>query len=186
MNKGFELSSGDYVVFLNAGDVFHDKDVLDKVFARLKESNYTIDMLFGAAELIFSNNKMILRRPKDIGVYIWHGLPANHQATYYKSSSITLPAYDLKYKMCGDYYIVSKMYLNNSTNAMIDEPLVDFKIGGASYYNPWLLLKEAYMIQKDVLSISLLRRLMSGIRRIMATIVVILIQKGCSMGIKSK
>ena len=178
MNKGLVLSSGDYVVFLNAGDVFHDENVVDKVFKKLKQADCEIDMLFGAAELVFENGKKILRKPKNINNYIWHGLPANHQATYYKSSSIVLPAYDLKYKMCGDYYIVSMMYLNGATNIVIDEPLVDFKVGGASYHNPWLLVKEAYMIQRDVLSTSMFKRLMSAGKRIAATIAFIFIQNG--------
>jgi len=176
MNKGLNIASGVYVVFLNAGDVFHDEFVLRKVLDVLKASNCTIDMLFGAAVLTFSNNTRYVRQPKDIEKYLWHGLPANHQATYYKKSSIVMPAYDLKYKMCGDYYIVAKMYLNGAISEVLNESLVDFKIGGVSYYNPWLLIKEAYAIQKNVLSISFSRRIISALKRPFATFVVIIIQ----------
>jgi len=59
---------------------------------------------------------------------------------------------------------------------MINDVLVDFSIGGTSYQNPYLLIKEAYMIQERVLNVSFLRRLLSACRRFMATVAVVLIE----------
>jgi len=176
MNKGVSIASGMYLVFLNAGDVLHDEFVMEKIFKQVTANNFFPDIVFGAAELLFSNGKKIIRPAKLMDDYIWHGLPANHQATYYKKASIPLPPYDLKYKMCGDYYIVANMYLNKIKALMMNDILVDFSIGGTSYHNPYLLIKEAYMIQARVLNVPFHRRLLSACRRFLATVAVVLIE----------
>jgi len=178
MNKGKGISKGEYVVFLNAGDLLHNNKVISKVFESITGSIDLPDVVFGAAQLVFNSGYSLIRHPKDMNNYIWHGLPANHQATYYKRTSIIDPAYDLKFKMCGDYYIISRMYMKNISGLYLDDVVVDFKIGGASYHNPWLLIKEAYCIQKDVLNISLFVRLRSVLKRSISTFAVILIENG--------
>ena len=34
MNKGMKMAKGDYLLFLNAGDELHSKDVLEKIFSK--------------------------------------------------------------------------------------------------------------------------------------------------------
>jgi glycosyltransferase involved in cell wall biosynthesis len=43
MNKGVRLSSGDWVIFLNSGDIFADSDVIQDVFAAPR----TADLIYG-------------------------------------------------------------------------------------------------------------------------------------------
>ena len=37
MNKGLRLATGDYVVFMNAGDTFHDERTLERVWGGITE-----------------------------------------------------------------------------------------------------------------------------------------------------
>lgn len=172
MNKGIAMSSGEYLVFMNAGDEFYNKYTLDSVISSISKSDSPVDIVFGGAEYCFKNNISLYRPPKEIGKYIWHGLPANHQATYYKKTSIIEPAYDLKYLMCGDYYIVSSMYKSGVHALYINKPIVRFDMGGVSSRRPFLLIKEAYQVQRDVLKISIFFRLVSLFRRSIAMIIV--------------
>lgn len=176
MNKGVKLSEGKFIVFLNAGDRFLDRNALSKVREHLKFSNDKPDLLFGGANYQFTNGKKIYRPPKEMKKYIWHGLPAIHQATFFKKSKMPSPPYDLRYEICGDYYITSKMYLSGCRATYLNTPIVDFMVGGTSYRNPFKMIKETYQIQSKILKRSLASRLLSATRRYIASIATIIIQ----------
>ena len=170
MNKGIGMSTGEYVVFLNAGDTFSNTQVLSDIGDIIHHSEH-YDIIFCGANLKF-NSKSHYRGVRKIEQYIWHGLPANHQATFFKLSAIVNNRYSDEYKLSGDYYIVSKLYMSKALCAYHDKPIVNFSMGGFSYQNPLLALKEAYLIQKNVLKTSLFLRLLSASRRILAHVIV--------------
>lgn len=111
MNKGFLMSSGEYICFLNAGDTFINEKVLEDLNIHLgSNEGRSIDVLSCGAQLLIARNLQIYRPPKNAESYIWHGLPSNHQATFYKKGALASYPYDLKYRMCGDYYLASVLY----------------------------------------------------------------------------
>lgn len=166
MNKGIELSTGKYIVFMNAGDYFSNSFVLDKVKAHLDNCG-SPDVLFGGATLLFhTNSSKYYRKPKTIEKYIWHGLPAIHQATYYKSSHLKKIKYDISYKICGDYYIIAKLFKEGIDVSYLDLSVVDFSVGGLSYQNPVKQFIETFRIQKKVLKLSIWLRCMSLLKRL--------------------
>ena len=160
------MAGGTYCVFLNAGDVFFNKDTLSLVDEVLENSDG--EVLFGGANLTFSNRNNRYRRPKKIERYIWHGLPANHQSTYYPLSWIKRNPYDLRYKFCGDYYLAAKLYLDRIRPVYLDNELVNFRVGDYSYKHPLSLVYEAYLIQKNTLGIRFHVRILSMVRRVIA------------------
>ena len=93
MNKGIAQAGGDYLVFLNAGDVFPDDEVLQRTSDLIRHSS-DVDIVFGGANLVFPGRKQKYREPRDINRYIRYGLPANHQATYYSRDIIGQNRYD--------------------------------------------------------------------------------------------
>lgn len=175
MNKGIEKSTGEYVVFLNAGDTFESDHVLNRVMTELQQNQSQPGMLFCGANLLFKNRKKIYRRTRLIEKYIWHGLPANHQATFFKRSLLNSKSYSDLYILSGDYFLVADLYNKGVNCHYLEEPVVRFSIGGFSHQNPLLALKEAYQIQKNVLGTSLYLRLRSGLKRLKAFILVTII-----------
>jgi putative colanic acid biosynthesis glycosyltransferase len=171
MNKGICISTGEYVIFLNAGDVFSGSQVLEKIEALILKKKSNADMIFCGANLKFSN-KIHYRPIRKIENYIWHGLPANHQATFFKLSLLNACSYSDKFKLSGDYYIVAKLFQSGAISIYYNQPIVDFTMGGFSYQNPCLAVKEAYMIQRDVLNISIVLRILSGLKRVATYFVV--------------
>lgn len=175
MNKGIQISNGQYIVFMNAGDMFSDSGVLGLVSDHLMFNNSDVDVILGGAMLVFDNNIKIYRAPRNIDSYLWHGLPAYHQATYYKRERVQNTPYDLKYNICGDYYIISKLFMEGLKEIYIDKSLVDFRMGDMSYRNPYKLFAEPYDIQKEVLNLSFRTRCMSLIKRLVSFISYILV-----------
>lgn len=165
MNKGVAMCQNEYVVFMNAGDTFTNPGVLQDVSSEIMDATSRPDLVFGAANIMFGNGRVHLRRPKSAESYLWHGLPANHQATYYKREILPSAPYDLTYKICGDYFLAATLCTRNAIARYVDKPLANFYVGGTSFRNFRRLFWEPYCIQRDVLRSPLLMRLVSLVKR---------------------
>lgn len=76
MNKGINMASGDWVIMMNAGDVFADSDVLQNVFSHVIPDKITF--LYGDT-LSRQKNGKLLRR-----ITSWKDGNVNHQAVIYR------------------------------------------------------------------------------------------------------
>ena len=170
MNKGILKCTGQYIVFMNAGDVFSDAFVLQKVSNLILSNSKLYDVIFGGATLKFPNGSSLFRPARKLESYIWNGLPAIHQATYYLREKILNILYDLKYRICGDYYIIAALYRQGVSSVYLDSSLVDFRVGDTSYRNPTTVLIEGYRIQRDILNSPFRIRMKSIIRRLVSFI----------------
>lgn len=169
MNKGCRMCNGDYVVFLNAGDCFSDSGVLADVRAFLSGNRgATIDVLCCGANLVLADGKRVYRPPKMVGEYIWHGLPANHQATYYRRGMLGTEPYDIRYRYCGDYFLAAILYAKNATFGYLNRQAVEFRLDGVSFNWRSALFMEPYAIQREVLLLGFGWRILSLLKRFMA------------------
>ena len=98
MNKGSRLASGDWIIYLNSGDVFFNKNVLSHIF---QQSFKNKDILFGNT---FVKNKGVN--------YFSHGkffskkticMPFCHQSVLVKTSIIKKNKFSLKYRYASDF-----------------------------------------------------------------------------------
>ncbi len=166
MNKGAGMCKGDYVVFLNAGDCFSDFEVIANVSAFLSTpQGLSIDVLCCGANLVLADGRKVYRPPKIVDEYIWHGLPANHQATYYRKLMLGPQPYDLHFKFCGDYFLAATLYVKKATFGYLDRTVVEFFLDGVSYSWRKELFMEPYVIQQKVLLLGLGRRMLSLLKR---------------------
>jgi glycosyltransferase involved in cell wall biosynthesis len=105
MNKGLRKATGDYVWFLNAGDVLANSNTV-KDLAAVAERNGMPDILYGETDLMDMQGKIIAaRRLKAPQTLTWKsfrmGMLVCHQAFITKRS--IAPAYDLQYRFSSDF-----------------------------------------------------------------------------------
>lgn len=103
MNKGLKMATGDYVIFLNAGDLFFDSEVLERIF---DTSLALSDVYYGETMIIDKEGREIgMRRLKAPEVLTWKslidGMLVCHQSFIVKKS--IAPEYNIKYKIAADY-----------------------------------------------------------------------------------
>ena len=166
MNKGIGMCRGDYVVFLNAGDCFSASGVVADISAFLSTpQGLLVDVLCCGANLVLADGRKVYRPPKRVDEYIWHGLPANHQATYYRRVTLGPRPYDLRFKICGDYFLAATLYIKKTTFAYLDRAVVEFFLNGISYSWRKELFMEPYAIQQKVLMIGFGWRILSLLKR---------------------
>ncbi len=77
MNKGIKLASGEWVNFMNSGDVFNSSDTLELIF-NLKK--YSEDILFGDMKIRYQNFDRIQRSGKIND--LWCGMQFSHQSVF--------------------------------------------------------------------------------------------------------
>ena len=126
MNKGIRQATGDWVNFMNAGDAFVSRDVLNSVdFTALSEY-----------ALIYGNRiqEGISGTPKNIAALEAGVIHANHQSMFFNSRMLKDELYyDTRYKIYADYELVNRIYLKfPELMRYIDVDIADFEPGGVS------------------------------------------------------
>lgn len=116
MNKGVKLSKGEYLLFLNSGDFFVDKDVLSRIFN--KDLNVNEDLLIGRQRFINveSNQKGISPKlhTEEINMEFFLSSTLPHQSTFIKCSLFDVcGGYDETYRVCADWVFWIKSVVEN-------------------------------------------------------------------------
>jgi len=164
MNKGTALARGRFVVYLNAGDALVGDGALAAVAECIAGCVEEPDVVFAGALFTLPNGVEIYWRPLPFE-YVSHGLPGNHQATYYRRAALPSPPYDPSYRVCGDYFLIATMSLQRPRVASLDLPAVAFYAGGVSTQRPLQLWRECLRVQREVLHQDAPARARSAARR---------------------
>ena len=172
MNKGIKLSSGNYLIFLNAGDFFIDKNVLNDINKISETENY--DIIYGGVRMCFGRN-YYTRLPKNYSDSVLHTLPGHHQATFYKLSLIKEYNFDLNYPNSGDYYMSANLYANGFKNyKFVNRIISEFEVGHNSYQNLFKIWISSNEIQKKILKVGFIPRLISAFKRLVSSFLIII------------
>lgn len=151
MNKGIQLAHGDYALFLNSGDVFHP-DVAQFVRQLVTLPAHRPAMVIGDALLDFGNGHKTRRSAKQ-GWYIYHSLPASHQAIFFPMQGLKSHPYDLQYKVSSDYALAAKLYKAGYPFKRLDGLVSEFSMGGVSTSNNLELCRDAKNVQRTILGV---------------------------------
>lgn len=99
MNKGIAVATGEYINFMNAGDLFYDSEVVSDLFFEFKDA----DFITGIAQYKSYNKK---RYWYPIYKNFWfseikHGGAVNHQSSFIRRK-LFKSGYDTQYKFIAD------------------------------------------------------------------------------------
>jgi len=149
MNKGIAMAEGRFALFLNSGDIFH-ADAAEVV--RQLENAPESAMYIGDALLDFGDGKKIRRSAKH-GWYIYHSLPASHQAIFFPVSGLKTYPYDLHYKVSSDYALAARMFKAGYAFKRLKGLVSEFSMGGVSTSNNLELCQDAKNVQRKILRV---------------------------------
>ncbi|MDF7760017.1 colanic acid biosynthesis glycosyltransferase WcaE [Kosakonia cowanii] len=149
MNKGIDMASGRFAIFLNSGDIFHE-EIVD-VVRQLSEAKETA-MYIGDALLDFGDGNKLRRNAKS-GWYIYHSLPASHQAIFFPVHGLKTYPYDLQFKVSSDYALAARMYKAGFPFKRLKGLVSEFSMGGVSTSNNLELCQDARKVQRMILHV---------------------------------
>lgn len=149
MNKGIEMARGKFALFLNSGDIFHPD--VTHVVRQLKTQKDDV-MITGDALLDFGDGHKTKRSAKP-GWYIYHSLPASHQAIFFPLAGLKVWRYDLQYKVSSDYALAARLYKEGYDFKKLDGLVSEFSMGGVSTANNLELCEDAKKVQRQILRV---------------------------------
>ena len=163
MNKGLRAASGVYVIFLNGGDLFANETVLEVIKEDLQRE--PVDVLFGGSRMHFGI--VALSRPSRDPSYIWHGQPGLHQATFFNRELHQRIPYDINYRICGDYDVLTRMWAAKLRfrSSSIIVSVNEFTAQATSGRNKIALMREAVRAQRKNLRLPLMTIMASLVLR---------------------
>ena len=123
MNKGIALVTGDYVVFMNAGDMFASGRVLSVV------NDYDGDIILGSE----TYGGQVRSVTENMTLYDILSVGVNHQAVYYRREVLQKYGFDESYKLIADFKsVVEPIVRDNASYSCVNEILAVCEGGGVS------------------------------------------------------
>lgn len=145
MNKGIDRSSGEWLYFMGADDVFYTNDVLSTI---AKQSITTEKVILGNImmedQLLTSNPKML---SSDFSRMLWLKNTVHHQGAFYHKDLFIDTRYDETLKVLSDYKFNLKLYQENIAFAKANKTIACCGNNGISKRYNWSLYKEEISVK---------------------------------------
>lgn len=111
MNRGVARASGDYIIFINAGDSFYKNDVVEKAVMFIEKNQSAI--YHGSVAVKSMANERILDEEEDIKKGLSTGWMPCHQAILAPTYSLRNHYFDEHYQIRADYEWLMYCVCNN-------------------------------------------------------------------------
>ncbi len=157
MNKGLQLATGDYVVFLNAGDVLPTDETLENISNDVNERSdgRLPAVLYGDTNIVDNNGELL--RPRRLAPpdnLTWrsfkHGMLVCHQAFYVRTDIAKAEPYNLKYRFSADVDWCIRVMKHAEKEGLpllrLPEVVVNYLDGGMTNKNHRASLNERFNV----------------------------------------
>ncbi|MDX2426194.1 MAG: glycosyltransferase family 2 protein [Cycloclasticus sp.] len=129
MNKGANLCTGEYIAFLNADD-WYNLDTVESVVQRITKGT---DFLFGNI-LMYRSSTDYIEFKSNLANYKKY-MPFGHPSLFLKRDLALELGFDEQYRTIADYDLVLRLIEGEYQYTYIDEPLANYRVGGASSFD---------------------------------------------------
>lgn len=148
MNKGMGVATGDYLIFLNAGDRFHSPHTLQELADAIMANDYP-GVVYGQTQLVDIDNNYIgprhLTAPDKLTLDSFkHGMLVCHQAFTALRNIASL--YDTKWRFSADYDWCIKCLQHSRRNVYTGTTTINYLSEGVTTQNRRKSLIERYKI----------------------------------------
>lgn len=143
MNKGIRLATGEWLIFMNAGDLFDSPNVIEKVFAQKTKA----DLIYGDYRIAYTHFSKYKFVPKNLKIDSFSkGMPLNHQSIFLKTELAKQFLFSENYRLAADFEQLLSIFLANKKLHYSNVCIANFLDGGISSSKKILYLEECCQI----------------------------------------
>ena len=160
MNKGIQISSGEYVEFLNSGDCFVSEDVVSTMAGELEERNHP-SILYGNMVKDMPDGTLLKDKcfaGRDISFLGFYTGTLNHSPAFIRRSLFEkYGMYDENLKIVSDWkWFLQAIVLGKEKPCYVDRDVTLFDMHGISETNGALEKEERKKVLSDLIPSSIL------------------------------
>jgi glycosyltransferase involved in cell wall biosynthesis len=155
MNKGIGLATGEWINFLNAGDVFYGSDSLSGICPYLVHED--VDAIYGDSLADYGDFRIY--RKAGTFVDIWKGMAFSHQSLLMKTSLLKENRFDTRHPKIADYDLILRCLRDPAQVRYIPVPLVTCDAFGISGKGQANILRHYYQRAKQAKLLNLGRKM---------------------------
>ena len=123
MNKGIKCAKGEYIIFLNAGDSFFDKNTLTRI-------NFSTNSDLVVGNLLFIDSNTVKKSPENLDSRYMLKNTLPHQATlFHRRVFKKYGNFNASYRIAGDYEFFARM-VNSGEPSYCFHPEIIAKFAG--------------------------------------------------------
>jgi len=145
MNKGIDLASGQWLNFMNAGDLFYKNNILQKIFNN--NIFHDVTVIYGDLEIDYGEFKRI-EKAKSIDA-LWKGMVFSHQSCFINSKFHKKHKYNLNYYIGSDFEFFYNIYNKNKVFKYIGLIVSIMDTEGLSDGNRFKSINQRHKIVND-------------------------------------
>jgi glycosyltransferase involved in cell wall biosynthesis len=127
MNKGIDLVTGQWINFMNAGDIFYSNEVVKEIF---DNQQYQAKIIYG--DHVNDRNSYLEKVPAKSVDNLWKGMVFCHQSAFIDAQYHKKHKYSLQYSIAGDFDFFCNAFKNKARFQHIDKTVSIFLMGGLS------------------------------------------------------
>ena len=145
LNIGTKKSTGRYIIYMNAGDIFASNHILEEVKKVCLEEN--ADLIYGDSYNDYGKERVYKKSGKHTELF-W-GMFTHHQSMFFLRDKLIKNKilYSTKYDVAGDYDFICNFINCSDSFHYYSKAVSIFKIGGYSYKEWWKGLNQQYLIK---------------------------------------
>lgn len=129
MNQAIEASRGDYLVFMNCGDSFYDKRVLERVFSK----DLPLENTIAYGDTYFRKSDSVSKAPTKITGFVCYRNVPCHQSIFYSKDTLKERSFDITYKIRADFeHFIYSYFVGKRNFVYLDTIIADYEGGGFS------------------------------------------------------
>lgn len=157
MNKGIQKATGDYLVFLNAGDVFPSPDTLELVASSVGDGEELPGVLYGNTDIVDDEGHFLRhRRLQPPERLTWRsfrqGMLVCHQAFYARTDLAKANPYNMQYRFSADVdwciRVMKAAELQGLPLRNVEAVVVNYLDGGMTVKNHRASLRERFRLMR--------------------------------------
>lgn len=147
MNKGISHAKGEWLQFLNSGDVLYSNNTLASVFS----SKYDADVLYGDSIYVGKDKSFPHICPDPMSLSYLYSDFLNHQATFYNKSVFDRYSYDETNRIYSDWQLSLRLILDGKKFTHLPYYIVYYNFEGlSSNFNEQLAAEYNYIKRNTI------------------------------------